>query len=192
MADALRGSLAPARPDPALPPGVPAAVLIPLLDLSEPAVLLTKRTDTVGAHKGEISFPGGGRHPEDADLLTTALRETDEELGIAPTAVEVMGALPPTDTVVSGYVIVPYVGILRSRPDMRPSAAEISEVLEAGLAHLAAVERAEGGPDPTGTLRTWFTYDVDGHIVWGATGRIVHALLEALRAGGWTPPGQPR
>ncbi len=189
IADALRGSLAPARPDPPLPPGVPAGVLVPLIDVPSPAVVLTRRTETVRDHKGEISFPGGVRHAEDPDLVTTALRETEEELGIPAHRIEVIGALPLTHTVVSGYVIVPFVGRLRGRPAIHPSPAEIAEVLELDVSALARAERTEGGDDPWGRFTTWFRYDVDDHIVWGATGRIVHAFLEALRVGGWTEEG---
>ena len=189
IAEALRGSLAPPTPDPPLPPGVQAGVLVPVIDLPSPAVVLTRRSDTVRDHKGEISFPGGVRHGDDPDLLTTALRETEEELGIPASEVEVIGALPPTETVVTGYVIVPYVGMLVVRPEMRPSAAEIADVLELDLALLAKAERTAGGPDPMGRFATWFQYEVGGHVVWGATGRIVHSFLEALRAGGWIEEG---
>ncbi len=84
---------------------------------------------------------------------------------------------------------MPFVGRLAVRPAFRPSAAEIAEVLELDVAVLARAEGAEGGADPRGEFTTWFRYDVDGHVVWGATGRIVHAFLEALRAGGWTEEG---
>jgi 8-oxo-dGTP pyrophosphatase MutT (NUDIX family) len=184
IADALRGALAPVRPDPAIAGGTPAAVLVPVLDLPEPALLFTVRSQEVRDHKGEISFPGGVRHPEDRDLLGTALRETEEELGILSQAVEVLGALPPTPTVVTGYVIVPFVGLLTGRPALAPSPVEIAEVLELPVAMLSAVEREEGALREDG-FRTWFAYEVDGNTVWGATGRIVHGLLEVLRGEGW-------
>jgi 8-oxo-dGTP pyrophosphatase MutT (NUDIX family) len=185
IADVLRGALAPARPDPVdLPEGVPAAVMVPILDLPRPALLLTRRTDLVRDHKGEISFPGGARHREDRSLLTTALRETEEELGIPGDRFEVLGALAPTHTVVTGYVIVPFVGLLAERPDMAPSPVEIDEVLELEVDRLMAVEREEGG-DHRGAFRTWFAYRLGGDTVWGATGRIVHALLDVLRRNGW-------
>jgi 8-oxo-dGTP pyrophosphatase MutT (NUDIX family) len=184
IAEALRGALAPVRPDPAVEGGTPAAVLVPVLDLPEPALLFTVRSQEVRDHKGEISFPGGVRHPEDRDLLDTALRETEEELGIAPGLVEVLGALPPTQTVVTGYVIVPFVGMLAGRPSLSPSPVEIAEVLELPVASLSAAEREEGMQREEG-FRTWFAYDVDGHTVWGATGRIVHGFLEVLRRRGW-------
>lgn len=182
IADALRGALAPARPEPPLGDGVPAAVVVPLLDLSSPSLVLTRRTELVRDHKGEISFPGGVRHPEDPDLLTTALRETEEELGIPRDAFEVLGSLPPTHTVVSGYVVVPFVGLLSRRPAMLPSPEEIAEVVELEVARLAAAEQEV----VQGPSQGWFAYEVDGHTVWGATGRIVHGLLEVLRSRGWT------
>lgn len=179
----LRGSLLDAQPDPPLPDGVPAAVIVPVIDVEEPTLLLTKRTETVRDHKGEISFPGGARHPEDQDLLATALRETREELGISPEAFEVLGALPPTHTMVSGYVIAPFVARLRERPVLTPSPVEIAEVLELRVSSLIAVEKeveVVGGLHPT-----MFVYEIDGHVVWGATGRIVHGFLEVLRRYGW-------
>jgi 8-oxo-dGTP pyrophosphatase MutT (NUDIX family) len=188
VADALTTSLAPAEPEPPVADGVPAAVLVPVIDAPVPVLVLTKRTETVRDHKGEISFPGGVRHPEDPSLVATALRETEEELAIPRDAVEILGTLPPTHTVVSGYVIVPFVGLLHERPAMRPSAIEVAEVLELEVARFVAVERAEGGDDSQGRFQTWFAYELDGHLVWGATGRIMHTFLEALAAGGWSPP----
>jgi 8-oxo-dGTP pyrophosphatase MutT (NUDIX family) len=186
LARALQGSLAPPDRDPPLPAdGIPAAVLVPVLDLSPPTVLLTRRSDLVRDHKGEISFPGGVRDPEDPDLVGTALREVEEELGIPRSSVEVVGALPPTHTIASGYVIVPFVGLLAERPSMVPSPVEIAETLELELDGLAEVEREVGGPDRLGRPRTWHAYEIDGHLVWGATGRILHTFIETLRREGW-------
>lgn len=182
----LRDALDPPRPDPVLPAGVPAAVMVPVLEGEEPRLLFTRRTDRVRHHKGEISFPGGVRHADDPDLLGTALRETEEELGISPDRFQVLGALPPIDTVVSGYLIRPFVGVLDGMPEIRPSPEEIDEVLVLPVAALALAERAEGA-DHEGLHRTWFAYPVEGNVVWGATGRIVHAFLEVVRRKGWEP-----
>ena len=183
IGDALRGSLTDVEPDPQLPDGVPAAVIVPIIDVEEPTLLFTKRTETVRDHKGEISFPGGARHPEDSDLLSTALRETREELGIPPEAFEVLGALPPTHTMVSGYVIAPFVARLRDRPVLEPNPVEIAEVLELPVSTLIDVEREV---EVVGGLHhTMFVYEADGQVVWGATGRIVHAFLSVLRRLGW-------
>ncbi|HYZ10382.1 MAG TPA: CoA pyrophosphatase [Actinomycetota bacterium] len=181
---ALRGVLGPIDADPPPGPDRPAAVMVPVLDLPEPSLLFTVRSMDVRDHKGEISFPGGVRHREDPDLLHTALRETEEELGIPADRFEVLGSLPPTQTVVSGFLIAPFVGVLADRPRLRPSPVEIDEVLELEVRRLVAVER-EAGVDRDGERRTWFAYDVDGNTVWGATGRIVHSFLAALRDGGW-------
>jgi 8-oxo-dGTP pyrophosphatase MutT (NUDIX family) len=182
---ALRRVLDSSSPEPDVEGGVPAGVMVPVIEGSEPQLLFTRRTDLVRHHKGEISFPGGVRHGGDPDLLSTALRETEEELGIAPEAFEVLGALPPVPTIVSGYVIVPFVGVLRESPALRPSPVEIDEVLELPVSALDAAEHEVQATDGDGATRGWFAYDVDGHVVWGATGRIVHSFLEALRRSGW-------
>ena len=178
-AERLRGALPRDVPEPSSDEGTPAAVLVPVVDVAEPTVLLTVRSDLVGDHRGEISFPGGVRHPEDVDLLETALRETEEELGIPREAFEVLGPLPPTPTVVSGYVIQPFVGILARRPELVPSPVEIAEVLELEIDRLAGVEEEVHRETGPGIRRSWFAYTLDGYTVWGATGRILHSFLEA-------------
>jgi 8-oxo-dGTP pyrophosphatase MutT (NUDIX family) len=183
IVEILQGVLPEAHPDPVLPAGVPAAVIVPIIDVDEPTLLLTRRTDLVRDHKGEISFPGGVRHLDDPDLLTTALRETEEELGIRADAFEILGALPPTLTMVSGYVIAPFIGRLGRRPQLNPSPVEIAEIVEIDVSRLLQVERKV---EVVGGLhRRMYVYEVDGHVVWGATGRIVHGFLELLRRGGW-------
>jgi len=183
LAEILRASLGTPVADPVLPEGAPAAVLVPVVLEPEPTVLFTRRTETVRQHKGEVSFPGGSRHDDDPDLLTTALRETEEEVGIPREAVEVLGGLPPTQTFVTGYVIAPYVGLLHVRPEMVASPVEIAEVLEARIDVLLEIEREV--PSPGGPHPMMFTYDLENVTVWGATGRILHDLLEVLRKGGW-------
>lgn len=178
---ALRARLAPPRPDPPVPGGVPAAVMVPVIEGTR--LLFTKRTQLVRDHKGEISFPGGVRHDEDPDLLTTALRETEEELGIPPTAFDVLGALPPTPTIATGYVIVPFVGLLEERPTMTPSAIEIAEVLEFDLSRLRAAEREVEGAALGSRHPLVYVYEVDGRVVWGATGRVLHDFLRLLEEG---------
>jgi 8-oxo-dGTP pyrophosphatase MutT (NUDIX family) len=182
--------LAPLRPEPEVVGGIPAGVLVPVVEGSDPHLVLTRRTDLVRHHKGEISFPGGVRHPEDPDLLTTSLRETEEELGIPPDAFDVLGQLPPVHTIVSGYVIVPFVGLLAGPRPMTPSPIEIDEVIEVPVARLAGAEQEVLATDGDGATRGWFAYDIDGQVIWGATGRIVHAFLEALRRGGWVLPSE--
>lgn len=172
-----------AAPD-ALPAGEPAAVLVPILSEPEPTLVFTLRTDSLRHHSGEISFPGGRRHPEDADLRATALRETHEELGLPPEAVEVLGCLPTIHTHVSGFTVVPYVGLLAERPEFVPSPEEIAAILEIPLATLLAVEEEREWEFQGARFQT-HAYVHDGHTVWGATARILKTLLDALREEGW-------
>ena len=168
-------------PRPELPPATrPAAVLLPILEAPEPSVIFTRRTDDLPRHAGEISFPGGLPHAEDAGLRETALREAEEELGLAPAAVDVIGALPPVHTFVSGILIVPFVGMLAARPALTPNAGEIAEVLEYSLARLAHAEVEVEFPRGDRVYQG-FAYEMEGNTIWGATGKILHSLIEILR-----------
>jgi 8-oxo-dGTP pyrophosphatase MutT (NUDIX family) len=192
IAELLKPGLLPATQDPRLPSGTPSGVLVPVIERPgrPPALLLTVRSQEVRDHKGEISFPGGVRHREDPDLATTAVRETEEELGIRRDGYELIGALPPVHTVVTGYVIVPFVAVLPDLPRLDPSPVEIAEVVEMEIESLARVEEEislEASPRTPGRTPSqgWFAYTLDGRTVWGATGRIVHSFLETLRRAGW-------
>ncbi len=154
-----------------------AAVLVPLYpDLR--AVFTERRAD-LRRHAGEISFPGGRQDHPDEDLRTTALREAHEEIGLDPADVELMGALPPVGTFVTSYRIFPFVGRIQEQHVWAPQETEVARVLEFSLTDLVrghAMKRLirKGVP-----IRTP-TYTVDGHLVWGATARIVQSLLERL------------
>jgi 8-oxo-dGTP pyrophosphatase MutT (NUDIX family) len=181
LRDALRSALSPA--DLVVEPDVvrPAAVLLPFVGDPEPWIVFTKRTDELPRHPGEISFPGGMRHGADPDLLATALRETNEELGIRPETVDVLGALSPLQTFTSGTAIVPFVGTLASDPVFAPNPAEIAEVLEFPVARLLEVERPMAWSREHETY--WgHVYELDGHTIWGATARILNEFLELYRA----------
>jgi 8-oxo-dGTP pyrophosphatase MutT (NUDIX family) len=154
-----------------------AAVLVPLL--GGDSVVFTRRSEGLSRHAGEISFPGGIRSEADDGPAATALRETEEELGLAPSAVEVLGALPPVHTFVSGILIVPFVGLLEGRPAFAPNAGEIAEVLEDRLDDLAAAEtEVEWSLD--GGVYRGFAYEMETHTIWGASARILHSLLEII------------
>lgn len=156
-----------------------AAVLVPILD--DATVVFTKRTEDLPRHPGEISFPGGIRHGEDAATVDTALRETEEELGVDPAAVDVLGALPPVHTFVSGILIVPFVGMLAGRPVFRPNIGEIAEVLAYPLSALVTAEtEVEWRRD--GDVYRGYSYEMGDHTIWGATARILHSLLEIVGA----------
>src|ERR671928_668648 len=114
-----------------------AAVLVPLyLDDGALHAVFTKRREDLRRHAGEISFPGGRQEEPDEDLRATALREAHEEIGLDPAGVELVGALPPVGTFVTGYRIYPFVGLIEPGQTWRPQASEVAEVLEFTLADL--------------------------------------------------------
>ena len=156
-----------------------AAVLVPLYREPLTAVFTERRGD-LSRHAGEISFPGGRQDHPDEDLRETALREAHEEIGLDPDGVELVGALPPVGTFVTGYRIFPFVGLIEPGQTWRPQATEVEQVLEFTLADLVRGHQMQrlvrkGVPVKTPT------YTVDGNLVWGATARIVQSLLKALR-----------
>ncbi len=162
------------------PGAVAAAVLVPLyVSDGDLHAVFTKRNAELRRHAGEISFPGG-RRDGDESLPDTALREADEEIGLASEDVEIVGALPPTGTIVTNYLIYPFVGLIEPGGVFRPNPIEVDAVVELSLpALLAGFERKRlirrGVPIKTDT------YTVEGNFIWGATARIVGALLERLR-----------
>jgi 8-oxo-dGTP pyrophosphatase MutT (NUDIX family) len=157
-----------------------AAVLVPLyLDRGELVAVFTERRGDLRRHAGEISFPGGRQDEPDKDLRQTALREAEEEIGLRRGDVELVGALPPTGTFVTGYRIHPFVGRIEPGHTWTPQETEVEQVLELSLQDLKhgyESKRLIGRGVPIKTP----TYTVDGHFVWGATARIVESLLERL------------
>jgi 8-oxo-dGTP pyrophosphatase MutT (NUDIX family) len=158
-----------------------SAVLVPLYEdaAGDLHAVFTRRRDDLNRHAGEISFPGG-RRDDDEQLVDTALREAHEEIGLPPGQVEVIGALEPTPTFVTNYAIYPFVGVI-AEPEAEwiLSHAEVAEVLQLSVRALreSAGERRlirRGIPFRTPT------YEVDGHMIWGATARIVGDLLARI------------
>lgn len=181
-----RGLPAKAQPDGSGAQGgsVPAAVLIALLasPAGDPRVILTKRRADLRRHAGEISFPGGRRDAADASLEDTALREAEEEIGLARDRVTLIGELKTTSTFATNYTIHPFVGVLEhddGAPPWRPSEREVEAILEPRLDTLRA---ARGR---TTLTRRGFTFETDaylfdGQVVWGATARILDNLLARI------------
>jgi 8-oxo-dGTP pyrophosphatase MutT (NUDIX family) len=159
-----------------------AAVLVALVEREGATrVVLTLRSATLRAHSGQWSFPGGAIDADDAHAVATAMREAEEEIGIEPKAVEVLGLLSdlPTPT---GFTITPVVATVAPAPDAyRPSPTEVAEVLEVPLARLDE-------PVVAGMVERWgqrfamVSYQIDGRNIWGATARILSELMDVLSA----------
>jgi 8-oxo-dGTP pyrophosphatase MutT (NUDIX family) len=162
-----------------------AAVLFPIYYKDgAPTVLLTRRSNHVEHHKGEISFPGGKMDDTDPDLLSCALRETAEEVGIRPEDVRILGELDDFYTVATSYLVVPFVGVLPYPYEFKPSAREIDEVLSVPLEIFFDPSRR--------SEETWHYRDMDievvfykwqGHNIWGATARILKHFTELIEDG---------
>jgi 8-oxo-dGTP pyrophosphatase MutT (NUDIX family) len=155
-----------------------AAVLVPLYGDPLTAVFTERRAD-LRRHAGEISFPGGRQDHPGEDLRSTALREAEEEIGLDPSAVEVIGALPPIGTFVTNYKVHPIVGLIARDLDFRPSPVEVETVLAFELSKLRegfAMRRLVRRGIPIRTP----TYVVDEHLIWGATARILGDLLTRI------------
>jgi len=157
-----------------------AAVLVPLyLRDGELVAVFTERRADLRRHAGEISFPGGRQDEPGEDLRRTALREAHEEIGLDPEHVELVGALPPVGTFVTGYRIFPFVGTIEDGYEWVLQEAEVEQLLELSLPALMRGFESRrlmrrGMPIKTPT------YTVEGHLVWGATAKIVQGLLERL------------
>ena len=180
---ALAGTLRAEPPPGTLGPDDPSerssAVLVALYDHGgEPHVLLTRRSWSLRAHRGEISFPGGRAEPGDPDLVATALRESAEEVGIVPATVEIIGRLDPLSTVSSRSSIMPYVGILPGLPDVEPDPREVEEIRHVALSELLGdgVYREERWFRDGLERPLWF-FELHGDTVWGATASMLRQLL---------------
>jgi 8-oxo-dGTP pyrophosphatase MutT (NUDIX family) len=166
--------------------GTRAAVLLPLYGWPEdPGLIFTERRADLRRHAGEVSFPGGRHDDGDSDLTATALREAEEEIGLAGAAVELTGALSPVSTFATGYMIHPFVGLIPHPAELslEPNPAEVEtllafslDVLREGYAMRRLIRRGIPFHTPS--------YEVEGQLIWGATARILGDLLERIDSGG--------
>ena len=167
-----------------------AAIVVPVVTRTDgTAILFTKRADHLSDHPGQMAFPGGGREPEDADLLATALREADEEIGLDPSAAHVVGRLDDIRTV-TRYSVRPFVCRIPDR-EYLPGDAEVAEVTTLPVAALTDLDNYESehrDHPHYGEVRLHFFY-VDGYTVWGATAQMLVQLLEL--ATDWEMPPEP-
>ncbi len=192
MIDALRGILAQRtrrvleRPD-------RAAVLVPIIDDGgPPRLLLTRRTEDLPSHQGQVAFPGGFVRPDDRDPIRTALRESEEEIGLPASAVEILGTLDDLPTKDDRVAVTPVVGRIGVLPALRPQPGEVARIFSIPLASLmdrarwtSRVEPAPSGP------RQVHLFVHEGETLWGLSARIVLRLLDLTPAGSPAPPGDP-
>jgi 8-oxo-dGTP pyrophosphatase MutT (NUDIX family) len=170
---------------------IDAAVLVPLfVSDGELHAVFTRRRDDLRRHAGEISFPGGRQDDDESDLRLTALREAEEEIGLPPDAVELIGALQPTPTIATNYAVYPFVGLIEPGHEWKPSASEVAAVLELSLDDL------RNGYERQRMLRRGIPFRTDVYVVgdnliWGATARMLTDLLERLDASGSAPGDRP-
>jgi 8-oxo-dGTP pyrophosphatase MutT (NUDIX family) len=157
-----------------------AGVLVPLyLDGGRLHAVFTKRREDLRRHPGDISFPGGRRDDSDRDLRATALREAQEEIGLPPEAVTVVGALQPTPTIVTGYAVYPFVGLIEPGLVWTLSPREVARVLELPLDDLLAGYGRRRLIRRGVPIRT-DTYVVGDDLIWGATARILADLFDRV------------
>ena len=166
-----------------------AAVLVPIIERADDlSIVYIRRSDLVESHRGQVAFPGGRVDPVDTTLLDTALREAQEEVGIEPDAVDVLGGFPTMSTVSSGMLVAPFVGVLTRPVDFRVDPVEVAEVFEVPLSVLADARyrglyewrRDQGRPSSQ-----YPAIFYSGQTIWGLTLRITEALLEIM---GIAPP----
>jgi 8-oxo-dGTP pyrophosphatase MutT (NUDIX family) len=160
-----------------------AAVLIPIVAGDDPHLIFTLRTDTVGSHKGQISFPGGSLDPGEPPSQA-ALRESHEEIGLDPARVRVLGELDSMPTFVSGFVITPVVGWLQEPVSLSPNPTEVAAVIDVPLRALADSARLEPGFTRGGRAYPTEAWVYDDHIIWGVTARLIRVFLERLADAG--------
>jgi len=166
---------------------IDAAVLVPLfVQDGRLHAVFTRRRDDLRRHAGEISFPGGRQDDDESDLRLTALREAEEEIGLPPDAVELIGALQPTPTIATNYAVYPFVGLIEPGHEWKLSTAEVAAVLEFSLDDL------RNGYERQRMLRRGIPFRTDVYVVgedliWGATARMLTDLFERLDASASAP-----
>lgn len=162
----------------------PASVLIPVVArVPGPTVIFTRRASHLKDHSGQVSFPGGRVHADDASPEATALRETREEIGLDPGRVELLGRMPEYHTR-TGFRITPVVGILTPPFDLQPDANEVEAIFEVPLAFLLdPANRQRQSREWQGQTRWFYAMPYQEHYIWGATAGMLVNLANHLAAG---------
>lgn len=162
-----------------------AAVLVPIIDDGGPLrLLLTRRTEDLPTHAGQVAFPGGLVEPGEDDPATTALREAEEEIGLPAEAVEILGLLDDFPTRTGTVAVTPVVGVVRRLPALRARDAEVARIFDVPVADLMQSDRWTWREEPRGDARLRVYYFLhEGETLWGLSARIVLHLLEVSALG---------
>ena len=159
---------------------MPAAVLVAVTDRPEPGVLLTLRTDHLRTHAGQVAFPGGRIDPADSGPVAAALREAEEEIGLSPAAVTVVGTADPYRTV-TGYQVLPVIGVIPPDLPLAPHEHEVAAIFEAPLAHLLdPANHLLRTAEWRGAARTFYEIPWQDRRIWGATAAMIVNLSRRL------------
>lgn len=159
-----------------------AAVLVLLYkDRGSHRIVFMKRNEYDGPHSGQISFPGGMKENSDPDLRTTALRETEEEIGIPAGDIEILGALSTLFIPVSNFCVYPFVGWLEKQPQFIPEKSEVQYLICPTLADiLNPVNRKQGKIEKRGMQFSTPYFEIDGEMIWGATAMMLMEFIELI------------
>ena len=168
-------------PPPQLLSPQPAAVLIPLVwSATEPVILLTRRGDSLPTHAGQVSFPGGKLEAQDQGAIDAALREAEEEIGLARSAVTVLGTLPALLTI-TGFSVVPVVGLIEPPLALIPSPDEVAEIFSLPLACALKPGAYQRQPVERGGRQShYLVLDYPGYHIWGVTAAMLRMLSLTL------------
>ena len=151
-----------------------SAVLIPLFyNQGQYHILFTERSEEVDFHKGQVCFPGGTREPSDSSLLQTVLREIEEEISLKAKDVEILGEFDDNVTLTSNYVISPFVALIPHPYPLKADGREIREIFSVPLSFLM---------DEANFKQDSYAYEYEGHIIWGATARILRQFMGLLKS----------
>lgn len=165
-------------------PRLSAVLVILFPDEDKLKVVLIRRSDYVGFHSGQISFPGGRYEESDGDLRVTALREVEEEIGVAADSIELLGQLSDIYVPISNFMVRAYVVYAKKRPSYKPDSREVKEIIEVDLDYFFKdnIVKWKNFPSYNSTHITRAPYyDVDGNVIWGATAMIICELIELLK-----------
>ncbi|MBL4652986.1 MAG: CoA pyrophosphatase [Flavobacteriales bacterium] len=151
---------------------------------NEPHILLTLRNSYKGVHSLQVSFPGGKREDTDTSFEQTALRETEEEVGISPKSIQIIGKLTEVYIPPSRFLVHPFVGVTSTQPIYKPNATEVAEIIECSLSQLLdddVIKEKDIFVSTTQLKMKTKYFDINGHVVWGATAIMLSELKEIIK-----------